>query len=158
MNDGLGKQAETKIKDWLDHPERGYAFTRLYDQMTGFYQVSRNPCDFIVYKQPNVYYIESKALWGDRFDFINIQPHQMKGLMDKSKIPGVYGLVIVLFATYHRAFAFHATDINRLEESGVKSVNITKIDSWKLPYKEIRTIDNPRKKWKDYEGDLEEYI
>ena len=37
MNDGLGKQAEQKIREWLDRPEDGYCFDRIPDQMNGFY-------------------------------------------------------------------------------------------------------------------------
>ena len=30
----LGKKAEAKIREWLDRPDDGYAFTRLYDQLS----------------------------------------------------------------------------------------------------------------------------
>lgn len=30
----VGKEAEKKIKEWLDRPEDGYSFDRLPDQMT----------------------------------------------------------------------------------------------------------------------------
>ena len=33
-DDGLGKKAEQKIKEWLDRPEDGYSFDRIPDQMT----------------------------------------------------------------------------------------------------------------------------
>ena len=60
-DDGLGKKAEQKIKAWLDKPESGYSFDRIPDQMTGFYAVSRNICDFVCYKYPNIYYIEAPS-------------------------------------------------------------------------------------------------
>lgn len=35
MSDTLiGKQAESKIKEWLDRPLDGYSFDRIKDQMT----------------------------------------------------------------------------------------------------------------------------
>ena len=35
MSDTLiGKQAETKIQEWLDRPSDGYSFDRIKDQMT----------------------------------------------------------------------------------------------------------------------------
>lgn len=34
VHDNLGKDAERKIKEWLDRPEAGYDFQRLPDQMT----------------------------------------------------------------------------------------------------------------------------
>lgn len=157
-DDGLGKDAEKKIKEWLDRPEDGYSFDRFYDQLSGYYLTSRNICDFVCYKYPYIYYIESKATWKDRFDFNLIQPHQMEGLLNKSQIPGCYGLVIVLFATQKRAFVFKATDISKLESEGTKSLNILKIDKWPIPYKEIQTVPNSRKKLLNYTGELEEVI
>lgn len=157
MDNTLGKKAEKKIWKWLDRPEDGYAFTRLYDQMSGYYKTSRNICDFICYKYPNIYYIESKETGHDRFDFDMIQPHQHDGLLAKSNIPGCYGLVIVLFSTYKRAFVLKIQDIVALEERGKKSINITKIDKWEIPYKEIQTIPS-RKQLLDYTGNIEDLI
>lgn len=156
-NDGLGKEAEKKIQEWLDRPADGYSFDRLFDQMTGFYG-SKNICDFTCYRYPYYYYIESKATWADRFDFSMISENQHSKMLEKSKIKGVFCLVIVLFASHKRAFVFRIEDINKLEQQGVKSLNIKKIAKWPIRYKEITTIPNSRKKHLDYEGELEDYI
>jgi len=158
MPDNLGKQAEQKIKEWLNHPENGYCFDRIPDQMTGYYMVSRNVSDFICYKYPNFYYIESKCTEHDRFSFDQLTDTQRNGLRMKTEIPGVYGLVIVLFATYKRAFIFNIKDIADLvnedtAELKVKSVNIKKIDKWSIPYIEIETLPS-RKALLDYTGEL----
>lgn len=158
MNDNLGKDAEYKIREWLDRPEDGYSFDRFYDQLSGYVNTSRNICDFVCYKQPYIYYIESKATWKDNFAFNMIQPHQEEGLLKKSKISGCYGWVIVLFASYKRAFKFDIQDIVDLKEAGQKSLNITKIDNWPIRYKELQTIPNNRKKLLDYVGELEDLI
>lgn len=157
-NDNLGKAAEKKIKEWLDRPDDGYSFDRLYDQMTGFYMTSRNICDFICYKSPNIYYIESKATELDRFEFSRISEFQFEGLMKKASIPGCYGWVIVLFALHKRAFKFDIRDIKESIDSGKKSVNIKKIDRWTIPYKEISTIPNSRKVYLDYVGELDDLM
>lgn len=157
MNDGLGKEAERKIREWLDKPEDGYSFDRIPDQMSGLYG-SKNICDFICFKSPYMYYIESKATWKDRFDFNMLTESQHNGLMDKSKISDVFGVVIVLFASYKRAFVFRIEDIDMLEKQGIKSLNINKLDKWFIPYKELRTIPNNRKKHLDYVGNIEKYI
>lgn len=83
---------------------------------------------------------------------------QHDGLLEKSEIAHVYGWVIVLFASYKRAFVIDIREIKRLEDEGKKSVNIKKIDKWPIKYKEIRTIPNNRKQLLDYEGHIEEYI
>lgn len=157
MSEELGKKAEKKIREWLDRPQDGYSFDRIKDQMTGFWG-SQNICDFYGYKYPYAYYIESKATWADRFDFSMITETQHDGLLDKSKIHGVYGFIIVLFASYKRAVVLRIEDIYQLEQNGIKSLNIKKIDKWPIRYKEIRTIPNNRKELLDYEGEIEEYI
>lgn len=152
MNDDLGKKAEQKIKEWLDRPGEGYCFDRLPDQMTGFWG-SKNICDFILFKSPEFYYIESKATWEDRFDFSRITDYQFDHMLEKSQIDHVHGVVIVLFATYKRAFMFDIRDINKAKQDNIKSVNIKKIDKWEIPYREIKTVLNNRKKFLDYRNE-----
>ena len=176
MDNEHGKRAEEKIRFWLDRPDAGYCFDRIPDQMTGMYG-SSNICDFDLYKYPNMYYLESKCTYEDRFDFAMLTNKQRDGLLLKSQINGTFGFVIVLFASYKRAFVFNIKDIAEfinpempLSEQGkllrksevisqlkVKSVNIKKIDKWTIPYKEIRTVPS-RKEFLDYEGEIEEYI
>lgn len=163
-----GKKAEVKIKEWLDRPADGYSFDRIPDQMSGMYYVSRNICDFVCYKYPNVYYLESKCTEHDRFDFSQLTDTQRNGLRLKAEIQGVYGFVIVCFAYYKRAFIFDIRNIADIDPDKalkaedktylkIKSVNIKKVAKWDIPYKEIRTIPS-RKEFLDYEGELTEYI
>lgn len=153
MNDSLGKKAESKIREWLDKPADGYSFDRLYDQMTGFYG-SKNICDFILFKSPYQYYIESKATWSDRFDFSMISDTQYEGLLNKSKIRNVYGVIIILFAEAQRAFIIDIREIDKLKAvKGKKSLNIKKIDTWGIKYHEIMTVPS-KKVLLDYTGNF----
>ena len=122
--------------------------------MTGFFG-SKNICDFTLFKSPNMYYIESKATWEDRFDLSRITETQYQGLIEKSKIDHVYGLVMVLFASYKRAFILDIRDIDDYKQEGNKSINIKKIDKWTIKYKEIETIPNNRKSLLDYTGEID---
>lgn len=148
--DNLGKKAEQKIKEWLDRPDLGYDFNRIPDQMTGL-AGSRNICDFDLFISPNRYYIESKATWKDRFEFNRITEYQYQGLLRKSKISNVYGVVIVLFAAYQRAFIIDINEIDKLIKNGKKSINIKKIGNWDIKYTEIQTVPS-RKNLLDYTG------
>ena len=152
----LGKRAEQKIKDWLNRPEDGYCFDRIPDQTSGFFG-SKNICDFTLFKSPNFYYIESKATTHDRFDFSMITEYQYSNMLAKSKITGVYSLIIVLFAIHQRTFLFKIQDIDALIQSGKKSLNIHKLDKWTIPYSEIKTIPS-RKQLLDYTGAIEDYV
>lgn len=149
MTDKLGKNAEAKIREWLNRPEEGYCFDRIPDQMNGF-PGSANICDFILYKSPYMYYIESKATWNDNFPFSMITDFQRTEMLKKSKIAGVKSYVIVLFASYKRAFMLDIRDIQASIDSGKKSINIKKIDKWPVPYIEIKTVPS-RKTLLDYD-------
>ena len=153
----IGKKAEHKIEEWLDRPTEGYSFDRIPDQMTGRFG-SKNMCDFICYKYPEMYYIESKATWEDRFDFVNITETQHDGLLAKSDIAHTHGWIILLFVSYKRAFVIDIREIKKLEDQGIKSLNIKKISKWGIQYKEIQTIPNNRKQLLDYSGDIHDYI
>lgn len=151
MSEDLGKKAERKIREWLDRPDKEYDFNRIPDQLTGQYG-SKNICDFDLYVYPYHYYIESKSTYHDRFDFSMITEYQYESLMKKSKINGCYGLIIILFATHQRAFILKIQDIDKLIQEGKKSLNITKLDKWSIPFKEIQTVPS-RKQLLDYTGD-----
>lgn len=105
-----------------------------------------------------MFYIESKATIHDRFDFNMLTPIQYAGLLKKSKISNVFGIVVVLFVTYKRAFIIDIGEIDRLKQLNVKSLNIKKIDKWDLRYSEIQTIPNNRKKLLDYTGNIEDHL
>lgn len=153
MSESVGKKAEKKIREWLNRPEDGYSFDRLPDPMAG-YLGQANICDFICYKYPNMYYLESKATEHDRFDFTMLTDTQREGLYKKSQIAGCYGLVIVLFVSYQRAFIL---DIRDMVDSGLKSLNVNKVDKWSIPYAKIPTISS-RKEMLDYSGELDDLV
>lgn len=152
MAESIGKKAEKKIKEWLDRPEDGYCFDRIPDPIGGYFG-QRNICDFQCFKSPDMWFIESKATEQDRFDFSMLSEIQYYGLLQKSKIAHVHGIVIVLFVIYQRAFILDIRDIDELNKKGKKSLNIKKIDKWEIPYREIETIPS-RKQMLDYTGEL----
>lgn len=156
-DDGLGKKAEAKIRQWLNRPEDGYCFDRLPDQLSGFYG-SKNICDFTLFKYPSFFYIESKATWQDSFSFDMISENQRTKMLEKSNIEGVYSLIICLFASYKRAFMFQIADIQYLLDQGKKSLNIKKEEKWIIPHVEIPTIPNTRKELLDYTGEIDELL
>lgn len=152
MSTSLGKKAEQKIRQWLDKPELGYSFDRVPDQLGGFYG-GRNICDFTCFKSPYMFYIESKETEHDRFNFSQISDVQYSGLLKKSKIENCFGLVFVLFTSHRRCFILRIEDIDNLVAKGKKSVNVTKVDKWEIPYVEVPTTIS-RKLLPDYSGDL----
>ena len=149
----IGKKAEKVIEAWLDQPDKGWDFNRIPDQMTGFYG-SKNICDFDLFISPEHVYIESKATYEDRFEFSMLSANQYNGLLKKSRIPHVHGIVIVTFVTYRRVFAIPIQEIDKVLQSGKKSLNIKKLDTWGITYQELETLPS-RKELSDLTGELD---
>ena len=92
MTVNRGKQFEDVIRQSFEKVP-GVSIDRLHDQTTGF-KGSQNICDFIVYKEPYEYYFECKSVHGASLPFSNITETQWNGLLEKSKIEGVFAGVI----------------------------------------------------------------
>lgn len=97
-----------------------------------------------------MYFLESKATESDRFDFSMLTQNQHDEMLKFSNIEGVRSYVVVLFATYKRAFLLDIRDIKELEDRGKKSVNIKKIEKWDISFIEIKTVPS-RKQLLDYD-------
>lgn len=101
MAENMGKKFEEVIKQsFLKVP--GVSVDRLHDQMNG-YAGSSNISDFIVFRQPNQYYIECKSVHGNTLSINSNDPKrkygdisnkQWEGMLKKSKILGIYAGVI----------------------------------------------------------------
>lgn len=87
-----GKKFEAVIRQAFEKIPN-VSIDRLHDQTMG-YKGSQNICDFIVYKKPYEFYFECKSVHGNTLPFTNITDTQWDGLLEKSKIPGVYAGVI----------------------------------------------------------------
>ena len=94
---------------------------RLHDQTTGF-KGSKNICDFIVYREPYEYYIECKSVHGDRLPFSNITDNQWKGLLEKSKIEGVFAGIMCWWVDKDTTAWLPIEMLEYLKTKGQKSV------------------------------------
>lgn len=92
MSVNRGKDFEKVIKEAFEKVP-GVSIDRLHDQMNGF-AGSANISDFIMYKYPHEYYIECKSVHGNTLPFSNISKNQWNGMVEKSKIPGVFAGVM----------------------------------------------------------------
>lgn len=87
-----------------------------------------------------------------------ISQNQHDEMLKNAKVVGVTSLVIVLFASYQRAFLFNIQDIeNQIQSGGKKSLNIKKIDKWTIPYVEIKTVPS-RKNLLDYDKEFADQL
>lgn len=87
-----------------------------------------------------------------------ISQNQHDEMLKKAKVIGVTSVIIVLFASYQRAFLFNIKDIEeQLQSGGKKSLNIKKIDKWTIPYVEIKSVPS-RKALLDYDKEFADQL
>ena len=121
-----GKQFENKFKEDFYKTMSNCSLDRLYDTTNGFKAISQ-VCDFIGYKQPNIFYLECKSHEGNTFPLNNLT--QYNKLVTKVGIPGVRVGVIIWFIDHDRVIYVPINTITQLINDGKKSVNINKIEA-----------------------------
>lgn len=123
MNTNRGKQFEQQIRQALDRLEDSYVF-RIPDQMTG-YMGSKNPCDFIVYRYPNLYLLECKCCYGTSFSYKNITPYQQQSLIYAGElISGVVAGYLIWFIDRGSTVFISADYVAELQSQGKKSLSV----------------------------------
>ena len=126
-----GKQFEGVIKEAFEKCP-GVSVDRLHDQTNG-YVGSYNICDFIVYKYPNIFYIECKSCHGNVWSLSNLTDNQYKGLLAKSLIKGVVAGVIVWWVDNDVTTFFSIDYIKHLKELKYKSIHYANEEGITIP-------------------------
>ena len=159
MTVNLGKQFEDVIRNAFEKVP-GVSIDRLHDQTTG-YVGSKNICDFIVYKKPHEYYFECKSIHGNTLPFRNITDTQWKGLLEKSKIEGVYAGVICWWVDKDVTKFIPIQSLDYLKRYGAKSIRFDddpfpKSFTYKSPLEFIEIKGKKKRVFFDY--DMEEFL
>lgn len=90
----LGKKFEALIASQLD--DCGVCFDRFKDD-TARYKGIRNICDFVVFFNGYLIYIECKTIHGKSFNFKNLTDNQYNGLQNKSSYNSVIAGILLWF-------------------------------------------------------------
>lgn len=157
MGENRGKKFENVIKTAFEKVD-GVSIDRLHDQTTGF-KGSSNICDLIVYKEPYEYYIECKSVHGASLPFSNITETQWQGMLEKSKIEGVYAGVICWFIDKDKTAFIPIQMLHALKQHNRKSIDhklITFVDSSGNGYSITRIPGKKKRVYFDY--DMREFF
>lgn len=95
---------------------------RLYDTTGGRAGV-KNISDFIAYKYPHEYYLELKSTKENRLNFKAITDKQYNGLLEKSKIKGIYAGIIINYREIEKTYFVEINTIRNMREMGGKSIS-----------------------------------
>lgn len=119
MAQNRGKQFEGVVREALE--KSNFCVDRLHDQTNGF-KGSQNICDFVVYKRPNILYLECKSCHGNTFPLSNITDTQWNGLLEKDLYKGVYAGVMVWWIDRDTTKFIPIDVIQQIADDGCKSI------------------------------------
>ena len=157
-----GKKFEDHFRQCCERVN-GLSIDRVHDQTTRF-KGSQNICDFIVYKQPYEYYFECKTVHGNtlsicsrpktdkhgnKYHFYgNITDTQWRGLLEKSKIKGVFAGVICWWVDKDVTLFIPIKTLNIWRtQTAVKSV---RYDIYKKDFDIVRVLGDKKRVFFDY--------
>lgn len=117
-----GKEFERQVYKNFSEIEN-VSIDRIPDQVTRYRGSSSNICDFIVYRKPNMIYLECKTVHGTTLPFSNIRENQWQGLLEKSKIDGVIAGVMCWWVDKDLTEFLSIEMLQTMKENGAKSVS-----------------------------------
>lgn len=122
MAKNRGKDFEGYIEEALERMPRDIVgYQRLYDVFFGYKGIS-NPCDFIVFKYPNEFYLECKSTNLNTLNFHEIP--QYERLIDVNVVNGRLCGVFIWYVKHKKTFWVSIEKLKELKENGAKSVHI----------------------------------
>ena len=152
MPKNKGKKFEDVVRSSFENVP-GVSIDRVHDQTTR-YKGSTNICDFIVYREPYEYYFECKSVHGNTLSIYsipkmgkdgklhgfygNIRDNQWEGLLEKSKIKGVYAGVICWWIDHDVTLFLSIDLLQDLYEAGCKSVRYDVMYDVSVPIVELK--------------------
>jgi penicillin-binding protein-related factor A (putative recombinase) len=91
---------------------------------------SKNVCDFLCYKHPNIFYIELKSTKGKTFPLSRISQHQWEQMMLRQKVNGVKCGILLNFRpldTLEECWYVSLSELNEVIMEGKKSVKLDEV-------------------------------
>ena len=129
MAQNYGKAFEKKFwEDWQSSFPFSFIY-RLHDQVTGYKETSKNPCDFVAYDYPLFFMIECKSTKGNTFNFGKLRQFDL--MKSYIGIKGLYAGVVIWFIDHYKVCWVPIEEVKRLKAEGYKSINVSMIDDEK---------------------------
>lgn len=126
LAENYGKEFEQKLSSLLITQSNEHIIYRIPDQMSGR-KGSKNPCDFIFYSYPNIFWLECKSTVNPGWSISELDKFQLESMREYSKTKGSFSYVLLLFVCEPSVFAIPISTIDYLIENGIGTININKL-------------------------------
>lgn len=121
-----GKKFEERVREDFKKSFPNGLIYRLPDQMSGYKEVSQNPCDFIGYNLPYFFMLEAKSHKGASIPFDAIPQHERL-----ERFIGIQGVRCgIILWLYEKDIVYYipASTITKMKKDGKKSVGIKAVE------------------------------
>lgn len=126
MGNNRGKKWEEKFRDdWNSSVSDSFCY-RLVDVQGGYFGIS-NISDFITYKYPLIYCVETKCHEGNTFPFSAFS--QYDKMISYMGITGLKLGVVLWMIDHHKVLWIPISTFKKIKDEGGKSFNIKMIDN-----------------------------
>ena len=145
----LGKKFEEHFSTQLE--DAAICFDRFKDDTAG-YKGIRNICDFSVFFNGYLFYIECKSIHGKTFNYANLTDNQYTGLLDKCEYDKVIAGVLIWFIDCDVTVFVPITVIKQHKEL----LNYKSFKSYEIP--DMCTIFEGKKLRKFFKYDIDKNL
>ena len=147
MANTLAKKFEAKVPDDWRRTFPGSVIIRLPDQMTGYKDTSKNPCDYVAFAYGMLYMLEVKSHKGNTFPFSCLT--QYENLSSYLGYEDVRVGVILWLYEHDAVMYVPLNSIKQMKADGLKSVNIKMLDNENCKYKIVRIPSEKKRIYMD---------
>ena len=147
MGENYGKKFEEQVRKDFEKLS-DVSIIRMPDPTSGYLGI-RNISDFIVYRYPNMIFLECKSIHGNTFPLSNITDNQYNGMLEQAHIPGVFCGIMVWWVDNDVTTFFPIPYIRKLKDEGYKSIHYANEHGYTVPGKKKRVFT---------EYDMEEFL
>ena len=147
MANTLAKKFEAKVAEDWKQSIYGSVIIRLPDQMTGYKDTSKNPCDYVAFAHGMLYMIEVKSHKGNTFPLSCLT--QYENLSSYLGYDDVRVGVVLWLYDHDAVMYIPLNSIKQMKADGLKSVNIKMYNDENCKYRIIKIPSEKKRIYMD---------
>lgn len=133
MSSNKGKEWENRFKNsWLSTFDKDTVLIRLQDQVSGYKEVSKNPCDFLAFVKNKLFMVECKSHDGASIDFSALPQYERLLPYKEYEQIGCFPGFLIWFKNKDKVIWVPIQEAEKIHNAGEKSIGLRHLDKYKI--------------------------